>query len=179
MWTRRLRASSVVKCLLLSACREPFWPEQQCRVETPEPATGRARERDAHVPEMCVMLMCTSVSSHRIFLHLVHMACGEQGSEFCCSRRPFIPVLIDCTVLPLPLLSSRASFLCRPLSNHIFILPRVSVSPWVCVFVALCHVSRSPPVLSSLILCSSRSCLSSPLSKVSRPLPALSSRGRR
>lgn len=59
-------------------CRESFWPEQQCWVETPEPTTGMTSECDAHVLEMCVLLMYTSVSSHRIFLHLMHMACRAQ-----------------------------------------------------------------------------------------------------
>lgn len=59
-------------------CRESFWPEQQCWVETPEPPAGMTSECDAHVLEMCVLLVYTSVSSHRILLHLMHMACGAQ-----------------------------------------------------------------------------------------------------
>lgn len=94
----------------------------------------------------------------------------------------FVPMLIDCVVLLLP----------SALVPCIFLVPLPVVSRTTSlfsppclfrptsVFVAfVCYVSRSPPVLSSLILCSSRSCLSSPLSKVSRPLPALNSRGRR
>lgn len=41
------------------------------------------------------------------------------------------------------------------------------------------YISRSPLVLSSLTLCSSSSCHSSPHSRVSRLLPVLNSRGRR
>lgn len=83
---------------------------------------------------------------------------------------PLPSALLPCILLvPLPVLSQTTS-LSSP--SCLFRPPSVFV-----VFV--CYMSRSPPVLSSLILCSSRSCLSSPLSKVSRPLPALSSRGRR
>lgn len=41
------------------------------------------------------------------------------------------------------------------------------------------YIFRSPLVLSSLTLCSSSSCLSSPHSRVNQPPPALNSRGRR
>lgn len=75
---------------------------------------------------------------------------------------------------PLPFLS--------PSPNVIFC--SATIHPTCCLFVVctcvcfVSYISRSPPVLSSLTLYSSSSCLSSPHNRVSQPPPALNSRGR-
>lgn len=84
---------------LLSACREPFWPEQQCWVETPEPATGRPES--GRMCLRCVFCSCAlqfpltsfpAASAHGMWRAAVRVQS--------CSRRPFYPDVDRCTVLP-------------------------------------------------------------------------------
>lgn len=116
-------------------CREPFWPEQQCWPETPEPTSGMTSACDAHVLEMCVLLMYTSVSSHHIFLPLMLPACGAGMRAGSCAVPvgPLSPTLMDCVVLPLP---SALVPCILPVPSSLE--PHLSPPPCVCVALHLC-----------------------------------------
>lgn len=151
-----------------------------------------------------ITMSCVLVHSSTVLLTSLlsstslHKACSDQLRANC--SRSDIPVVVngpvtlflfDCVVnSPVSLcFCPRVHFFpvsAWLLSNPSLILTPALVSlPWfLCLFVCVCLVSfcrifRSPLVLSSLTLCSSSSCLSSPHSKVSQPPPVLNSRGRR